>query len=135
MENPQTRRTRSYTAEERHPSLARQEFCIFQPCCNLTASLYVSKPELHMTKGKGPFMSSKLMYWSLTLLLFLALGVTFEQPARAYTDPGSALLLFQSIGAVASGVIFYFRRQIKRVFSRSEGKPAGTPAVISRADS
>ncbi len=80
-------------------------------------------------------MSPRLMYWSLTLLLFLALGVTFEQPAHAYTDPGSALLLFQSIGAVASGAIFYFRRQIKRVFTRSEAKQADTPVVVSRADS
>lgn len=81
-------------------------------------------------------MSPKLIYWSLTLLLFLSLGLTFELPARAYTDPGSALLLFQSLGAVASGVIFYFRRNIKRLFTRNRNaKPvAGTP-VMSRIDS
>jgi len=81
-------------------------------------------------------MSPKLMYWSLTLLLLLSLGLTFELPARAYTDPGSALLLFQSLGAVASAVLFYFRRQVKRLFTRNEtSKPVRTPAVMSRADS
>lgn len=81
-------------------------------------------------------MPPKLMYWSLTLLLFLSLGLTFELPARAYTDPGSALLLFQSLGAVASGVLFYFRRSIKRLFSRNESsKPVSAPAVMSRVDS
>ena len=81
-------------------------------------------------------MSSKLMYWTLTLLLLLSLGLTFELPARAYTDPGSALLLLQSFGAVVSGVLFYFRRNVKRLFTRSESpKAAAAPAVMSRVDS
>ena len=81
-------------------------------------------------------MSPKLMYWSLTFLLLLSLGMTFELPARAYTDPGSALLLFQSVGAVISGVLFYFRRSVKRLFTRnSPSKPAASPAVMSRVDS
>lgn len=81
-------------------------------------------------------MSFKLMYWSLTVLLFLSLGIAFEQPAHAYTDPGSALLLFQSAGAVASGVLFYFRRQLKRLFVRSENRKS-VPArpEMTRVDS
>ncbi len=81
-------------------------------------------------------MPLKLMYWSLTLLLLVTLGMAFEQPAHAYTDPGSALLLFQSIGAVASGAVFYFRRRIKLLFSRSATpKPVAVPPVMSRVDS
>jgi hypothetical protein len=81
-------------------------------------------------------MSKKLSYWTLTLLLFFALGIFFERPARAYTDPGSALLLFQSVGAVASGVLFYFRRRIKKLFTRPQPKSeVSSPVIMSRADS
>ena len=87
---------------------------------------------------KGTCMRLKLTYWSLTLLLFFFLGLAFERPAHAYTDPGSALLVFQSLGAVASGVLFYFRRNIKRLFSRSSSpaaKPVTSAPVMSRVDS
>ena len=83
-------------------------------------------------------MPSKLMYWSLTLLLFLFLGLAFERPALAYTDPGSTLLLFQSLGAVASGALFYFRRQLKRLFTRTTPattKTATSTPAMSRVDS
>ncbi len=87
-------------------------------------------------------MAFKLTYGSLTLLLLFTLGLSLEHRAYAYTDPGSCLLLFQSLGAVASGALFYFRRSLKRLFTRSEAKkplsatPASSaPAVMSRADS
>ena len=81
-------------------------------------------------------MVLKLRYWSLTFLLFLALGLFFERPAHAYTDPGSCLLLFQTVGAVASGILFYFRRRVKQLFTRSSAKETVTPPVIlSRTDS
>ncbi len=77
----------------------------------------------------------KLTYWSLTFLLFLALGLVFERPAHAYADPGSCLLLFQSAGAVASGILFYFRRRVKQLFTRTSAKGAvHTPVVLSRTD-
>lgn len=80
-------------------------------------------------------MALKFKYWSLTLLLFFTLGLLFERPAHAYTDPGSALLLFQSLGAVLSGALFYFRRRIKRLFSRNPKHAEGnSPAVMTRAD-
>ena len=60
-------------------------------------------------------MMQKVKYWSVTLLFVVALGMAFERPAHAYVDPGSCLLLFQSLGAVASGVLFYFRRRLKRL--------------------
>ena len=81
-------------------------------------------------------MVLKLRYWSLTFLLFLALGLFFERPAHAYTDPGSCLLLFQTVGAVASGVLFYFRRRVKQLFTRTSPKQgANSPAILSRTDS
>ena len=81
-------------------------------------------------------MILKLKYWSLTLLLFVALGLFFERPAHAYADPGSCLLLFQSIGAIASGVLFYFRRRLKSMFSRTEPKqPVSSAGMISGTDS
>ncbi len=81
-------------------------------------------------------MAFKLMYWSITLLFILSLGLCLEHRAYAYTDPGSCLLLFQSLGAVASGALFYFRRSVKRIFTRSESKkPLPTQVMASRADS
>lgn len=81
-------------------------------------------------------MAFKLTYWSVTLLFILSLGLALERRAYAYTDPGSCLLLFQSLGAVASGALFYFRRSLKRIFTRSEPKkPLTTQAMASRADS
>lgn len=82
-------------------------------------------------------MRLKLTHWILTLLLFLSLSLAFERPAHAYTDPGSALLIFQSLGAVASGVLFYFRRNIKKLFTRSAPatKTVTSAPVMSRADS
>ena len=82
-------------------------------------------------------MRLKLTYWSLTLFLFLALGLAFERPAHAYTDPGSALLIFQSVGAVASGVLFYFRRSLKRLFTRSapDTKTVTSATAMPRLDS
>lgn len=81
-------------------------------------------------------MARTLTYWSVTLLFVLSLGLGLEHRAYAYTDPGSALLLFQSMGAVVSGALFYFRRRLKRLFTRSaEKERLNTPAIVSRADS
>ena len=63
-------------------------------------------------------MTNKLKYFALTLMLFIALGLTCERQAHAYIDPGSGLLIFQSISAVVSGALIYFRRRIKNIFVR-----------------
>ena len=80
-------------------------------------------------------MALKLKYWSVTLLLLLTLGLASERRAYAYTDPGSTLLLFQSMGAVASGALFYFRRRLKRLFSRAPKESVPAPVMMSRVDS
>jgi len=65
----------------------------------------------------------------LTLLLFVTLSFSLERQAHAYVDPGSSLLLFQSFSAIVSGVLFYFRRRIKTLFTRT-GKTESGPAPI-----
>ena len=64
-------------------------------------------------------MALKLKYFAITTALFIALTFCFEHPAYAYVDPGSSLLIFQSLSAVVTGTIFYFRRRIKALFTRS----------------
>jgi hypothetical protein len=67
-----------------------------------------------------------LKYFSITLMLFVALSFTFECQAHAYVDPGSGLLIFQGISATISAALFYFRRRIRNLFSRA---PQKTQAV------
>ena len=64
-------------------------------------------------------MALRLKYCALTVALFIALTFCFERPAYAYVDPGSSLLLFQSLSAIVTGTIFYFRRRLKALFTRS----------------
>lgn len=64
-------------------------------------------------------MALKLKYFALTAAFFIGLTFCFERRAYAYVDPGSSLLIFQSISAVVTGTVFYFRRRIKALFTRS----------------
>jgi hypothetical protein len=68
----------------------------------------------------------KLMYFAITALFFLALGFSLERPAYAYVDPGSSLLMFQSVSAVVTGALFYFRRRLKGLFGRTSAGPSTT---------
>jgi hypothetical protein len=61
-------------------------------------------------------MTHRLKFFAITLMLLVALGFTFEQQAHAYVDPGSGLLMFQSIGAAVSAALFYFRRRLRNLF-------------------
>lgn len=56
-------------------------------------------------------------------ILFCCLAVMLEPRALAYIDPGSGLLITQTIGAVATAVVFWFRRQIRSLFVR--GRSSG----------
>ena len=67
-------------------------------------------------------MSLRARYVLTHVVLLLALGVFFERPARAYTDPGSALLIFQGVSAFVTGAMFYFRRRLKGIFSRARAE-------------
>jgi hypothetical protein len=71
-------------------------------------------------------MIPKLRYFAVTLALFVALSILLERPAYAYVDPGSSLLLFQSMSAMITGALFYFRRRLKALITRTPTKPADT---------
>jgi hypothetical protein len=55
------------------------------------------------------------------LFLLVLLAVAMEQPAAAYTDPGTGALIWQMVAAGFVGVMFYFRR-ITAFFTRSKNK-------------
>ena len=59
------------------------------------------------------------------VLLFSALTVSLEQAAYAYVDPGSGLLLMQTIGSMFACAAIYFRRNILGFFQKtqSQGEP------------
>jgi hypothetical protein len=64
-------------------------------------------------------MAFKLTYVAVTAALFLGISFCLEQRAYAYVDPGSSLLIFQSISAMITGALFYFRKRLKSLFTRS----------------
>lgn len=68
-------------------------------------------------------MSARLKYLAVTTALFIALSFSFERTAFAYVDPGSGLLAFQSLSAIMTGTLFYFRKRLKSLFRR-------TPATV-----
>jgi hypothetical protein len=76
------------------------------------------------TLPEGARMIHKLRYFSITLMLFIALSFTFERQAHAYVDPGPGLLIFQGVSATFSGVLFSFRRHLKNLFVKP---PKGLP--------
>jgi drug/metabolite transporter (DMT)-like permease len=70
-------------------------------------------------------MAPKLKYLCVTVVLIVALSFSFQRTAHAYVDPGSGLLAFQSISAVITGALFYFRSRLKSLFRRSDGQVPG----------
>ena len=59
----------------------------------------------HFSSSPKPFRNALRL---LPLLLLLSFGT--EREARAYTDPGSGMLIWQMLVAGFVGVMFYFRR-------------------------
>ena len=82
------------------------------------------------------YMTIKIKYAVVTLLLFLAIPLAFEQRAYAYVDPGSGLLIMQGLGAVFSGAMFYFRRRLRNLFSRGASRTSSVDraAIVSGSD-
>ena len=70
----------------------------------------------------------KLTYHLLTCVLVLLLCATFERQAYAYVDPGSSLLVFQIISATVTGGLFYIRKRLKSLFTRSKSSVANADA-------
>jgi hypothetical protein len=70
-------------------------------------------------------MAPKLKYLCVNVALVIALSFSFQRTAHAYVDPGSGLLAFQSISAVITGALFYFRSRLKSLFRRSNDPAQG----------
>jgi hypothetical protein len=75
-------------------------------------------------------MAHRLQLALLASMLFVALSFSSERQAHAYIDPGSSLLIFQSLSAMVSAALYYFRRRVKGLFTRTIPKstdPTDTP--------
>lgn len=60
---------------------------------------------------------------AIPLLLILAGALLlFEQPAYAYTDPGTGLLAIQAAGSAMVAVGWYLRRKIYALFHRGASR-------------
>jgi hypothetical protein len=54
------------------------------------------------------------------LVFVLAVLIACEKPAYAYTDPGSALLIWQIAGSLLIGAAYYFRKFITGVIGKGD---------------
>lgn len=59
-------------------------------------------------------------------LLLVSVMVASEPRAFAYVDPGSGLVIYQTVGALATAGLFWFRRRFKSLFTRNS-TPAEKP--------
>jgi hypothetical protein len=50
------------------------------------------------------------------ILVVICLFSALEQPAHAYADPGSGLLLFQVGSSMVAGALFFLRTRIRKLF-------------------
>jgi hypothetical protein len=71
-------------------------------------------------------MNIKLKYLALSVALVLALTICLERPAYGYIDPGNGLLAMQSLSAMFTGAIFYFRRRLKSLVKKTSEKSDAT---------
>ncbi len=58
--------------------------------------------------GGSPFR--RILNGAGALGTLIVLVCSFEQPAKAYVDPGSGALIWQSLVAMLAGVGFFFRK-------------------------
>jgi hypothetical protein len=61
-------------------------------------------------------MVLRVKYLIVTMALLFSVACFFERPAYGYVDPGSSLLMFQSVSAFVTGALFHFRRRLKGLF-------------------
>jgi hypothetical protein len=69
--------------------------------------------------------AGKTLYCVFCVVWFFALLCALAQPAQAYVDPGSGLLIWQVTGSVFTGVLFLLRkraRQFFKLFSKDRKK-------------
>jgi hypothetical protein len=66
-------------------------------------------------------------------LLMTVIGMTLmtEKQAHAYADPGSSLLILQTVGSILTATGLYFRRRIAAFFGKSQSNPTDRSAIDS----
>ena len=94
--------------------------------------------ECKICASDRPKLLKKLIRFTLPLLAIfqiLALLVASEKPAQAYVDPGSGLLVFQVLGSMVAGALYFLRYRIRKLFGlkTDESNPAKTENPPSSA--
>jgi hypothetical protein len=68
---------------------------------------------------------SVLFSWMVIAVGFL---LASEKQAHAYADPGSSLLILQTVGSIVTATGLYFRRRIASFFKRGKSTETETEA-------
>jgi hypothetical protein len=78
----------------------------------------------------------RLISFCLTLLTCTCLLLATERRALAYVDPGTGLLVLQSLASVVAAVGYFFRRRILGLFTKKK-PPTGVmlPVAVRKDDS
>ncbi|GEM_PF-2539114 len=58
-------------------------------------------------------MKFRIFFSIFCALELFVLLIALEQPAHAYVDPGSGLLIFQVAGSMLTGACFILRRKLR----------------------
>lgn len=66
-------------------------------------------------------MRYRLAQFACTVAAMLALLVFAQKAAYAYVDPGSGLVVCQSVAAMVAGAMFYLRRRLRTLAGRVTG--------------
>ena len=67
---------------------------------------------------------NRFISFSFSFFIGICLLFASEHQAWGYVDPGSGLLVMQSIASVLAAAGFFLRRQIRALFHRGEKTPA-----------
>jgi hypothetical protein len=64
-------------------------------------------------------MRWRFAYLCISVAMLFCLAISMEEKAYAYIDPGSGLLILQSVGGFFAGVLYLVRKHIKALIFRS----------------
>ena len=74
-----------------------------------------------MNKPVGPVIGNRRMRNELRgILLLLLLSFGTEREMRAYTDPGSGAMIWQTLVVGLAGALYYCRRFVRWVRNKKE---------------
>jgi len=77
----------------------------------------------------------RTVYCVAGVVQIAALLCAFEKPAYAYADPGSGYLLFQIVGSMLAGAVFFVRHRLRRILGLAvEGDSSSTASAPTREE-